>query len=91
MPGHIFERTKHCMDPALFRTVQVLEGSGTAIYNKIFTVPCKQFGQVKNTSVPKFTRTRVNEVLKHVKPCCKFNMGQNLQRRTELLNKEMSG
>ena len=91
MPGQIFERTKHCMDPAHFRTVQVLEGSGAAIYNKIFTVPCKQFGQVKNTSVPKSARARVNEVLKHVKLCCKFIMGQKLQRRTELLNKEMSG
>lgn len=79
------------MDPALFGTVQVLEGSSTAIYNKIFTVPCKQFGQVKNASVPKFARARVNEVLKHVKLCCKFIMGQKLQRRTELLNKEMSG
>lgn len=72
-------------------TVQVLEGDSTAIYNKIFTVPCKQFGQVKNKSVPKFAQTRVNDVLKHVKLCCKFIMRQKLQRRTELLNKEMSG
>ena len=76
---------------SFFGTVQVLEGNSTAIYNKIFTVSCKQFGQVKKKSVPKFPRTRVNEVLKHIKLCCKFIMGQKLQRSTELLNKEMSG
>lgn len=68
--GQIFEPAKSCTDPPFVytrssRTVQVFErmANCASFCNRIWTVPGKRVVLVKNSSVQKFVRTRVNWVL----------------------------
>ena len=65
--GQIFERPKTCADPSFVyrkpaEVYKFWNYNRTAICNRFCTVSCKRFVQVKNSSVQKFFRTRVNEV-----------------------------